>query len=86
MIGVERHAALIDPARAALARHAAGQAEIRPAARGVLGAPPLGVSLTAFGSGNVHLGWIGHAVGLVVGAGVIVAGVVLAGRGTTPGS
>lgn len=39
VIGVERHAALIDPARAALARHAAGQAEIRPAARGVLGAP-----------------------------------------------
>lgn len=50
------------------------------AACGVLGAPALGVSLTAFGSGNVLLGWVGLAVGLVVGAGVIVAGVVLGGR------
>lgn len=39
VIGVERHAALIEPARIALARHAVGRAQIRLAPRGVLGVP-----------------------------------------------
>lgn len=39
VIGVERHARLIEPARIAVARHAGGRAEIRLATPGVLGAP-----------------------------------------------
>lgn len=39
VIGVERHAPLIGPARIAVARHAGQRAEIRQASPGVLGAP-----------------------------------------------
>lgn len=39
VIGVERHARLIEPARIALASHAGDRAEIRLATPGVLGAP-----------------------------------------------
>ena len=39
VFGVERHASLIEPARRAVAKHTAGQAEILPATSGELGLP-----------------------------------------------
>lgn len=42
VLGVERHASLIKPARRALAKHSRGQAEIRLAEPGVLGLPAEG--------------------------------------------
>lgn len=39
VIGVERHSSLVESARAALADHSGGNAEIRPATSGSLGAP-----------------------------------------------
>ncbi len=50
------------------------------AACGLIGAPAIGLAIAAMVTGSMLLGWIALAVGLVVGIGVLVAGVIVGGR------